>query len=92
MEHLLRDVNDPSVSSLGFEVRHKLQALKGLAERLKDMSTYLEDVLTDRMPANNQVSMVGEWSMGADRSSDGERWRGWDSWRESCARVLRHRR
>jgi len=55
VEHLLRDVNDPSVSSLGFEARHKLQALKGLHDRLRYMATYLEDVLADRLPANNQI-------------------------------------
>lgn len=55
VEHLLRDVNDPSVSSLGFEARHKLQALKGLHERLLYMAKYLEDVLAGRLPANNQV-------------------------------------
>lgn len=55
VEHLLRDVNDPSVSSLGFEARHKLQALKGLHERLKYMATYLEDVLQGNLPHNNQI-------------------------------------
>lgn len=55
VEHLLRDVNDPSVTSLGFEVRHKLQALRGLAERLREMATYLEDVLAKRLPVNNEI-------------------------------------
>lgn len=55
VEHLLRDVNDPSVSSLGFEARHKLQALRGLHERLKYMAAYLEDVLAGNLPPNNQI-------------------------------------
>lgn len=55
VEHLLRDVNDPSVSSLGFEARHKLQGLKGLHDRLRYMASYLEDVLAGNLPANNQI-------------------------------------
>ena len=33
VEHLLRDVNDPSVSTLANQIKHKVAALAGLKER-----------------------------------------------------------
>jgi len=41
VEHLLRDINDPSVSHLGADLRAKLDGLRGLAARLADVSVYL---------------------------------------------------
>ena len=55
VEHLLRDVNDPSVSELAEEVRHKLLGLKGLAGRLGDMSKYLQAVLAGDLPVNHDI-------------------------------------
>lgn len=37
VETLLRDINDPSVSSLAAQVRHKISSLKGLAQRLEEI-------------------------------------------------------
>mmetsp|Transcript_40672 Transcript_40672/g.112963 ORF Transcript_40672/g.112963 Transcript_40672/m.112963 type:complete len:332 (-) Transcript_40672:96-1091(-) len=55
VEHLLRDINDPSVTVLAEEVRHKLGALRVLAERLREMGTYLGNVLEGRLPPNNAI-------------------------------------
>ncbi|KAG7401079.1 26S proteasome non-ATPase regulatory subunit 7 [Phytophthora boehmeriae] len=55
VEHLLRDINDPSVSSLAGQVKHKMTALNGLKERLEEMKTYLENVVAGRLPANHQI-------------------------------------
>jgi 26S proteasome regulatory subunit N8 len=55
VEHLLRDVNDPSVSELAGEVRHKLLGLKGLATRLQEMAKYLSRVLEGTLPVNHDI-------------------------------------
>mmetsp|Transcript_37944 Transcript_37944/g.55646 ORF Transcript_37944/g.55646 Transcript_37944/m.55646 type:complete len:343 (+) Transcript_37944:26-1054(+) len=55
VEHLLRDINDPSTSTLAAQVRHKLAALVGLKEKLEEMRTYLQNVLDGRLPVNNQI-------------------------------------
>ncbi|CAM9639911.1 unnamed protein product [Phaeothamnion confervicola] len=55
VEHLLRDINDPSVSTLANQIKHKMTALAGLKERLQEMQAYLRNVLEGKMPANNQV-------------------------------------
>jgi 26S proteasome regulatory subunit N8 len=55
VEHLLRDVNDPSVSSLANQIKHKTSALSGLKSQLLDMQTYLENVLAGKLPASNQI-------------------------------------
>lgn len=55
VEHLLRDINDPSVTILAEEVRHKVSALRALSDRLQDMSFYLQKVLSGELPANNKV-------------------------------------
>lgn len=55
VEHLLRDVNDPSVSELAGEVRHKLLGLKGLATRLQEMAKYLARVLDGSLPGNHEI-------------------------------------
>jgi len=55
VEHLLRDINDPSVSTLGADIRHKLNGLQGLFSRLKEISTYLERVLLGKLPPNNEI-------------------------------------
>lgn len=55
VEHLLRDVNDPSVSTLANQIKHKTQALAGLKEQLMEMKAYLENVIAGKLPANNQI-------------------------------------
>jgi len=55
VEHLVRDVNDPSVSSLANQIKHKTAALSGLKTQLLDMKVYLENVLAEKLPVNNQI-------------------------------------
>jgi len=55
VEHLLRDVNDPSTSSLQNQIKAKASALGGLREQLIDMKSYLENVLTGKLPVNNLI-------------------------------------
>lgn len=55
VEHLLRDINDPSVSSLAGQVKHKMTALSGLHERLVEIKSYLENVLDNKLPVNHQI-------------------------------------
>lgn len=55
VEHLLRDINDPSVSTLAGELRHKLVGLRGLAATLQELSNYLTAVLAGKLPVNNDI-------------------------------------
>jgi len=52
VEHMLRDINDPSVSALGADVRAKLGGLKGLMSRLGEISGYLAKVAAGQLPPN----------------------------------------
>jgi 26S proteasome regulatory subunit N8 len=52
VEHMLRDINDPSVSALGADVRAKLGGLKGLMSRLGEISSYLHKVSSGQLPPN----------------------------------------
>jgi 26S proteasome regulatory subunit N8 len=55
VEHLLRDVKDMTISTLANRVTQKLGALKGLAARLLEVNTYLENVLAGKTPVNHQI-------------------------------------
>jgi len=55
VEHLLRDINDPSRSSLANQVKFKIGALAELKTKLLDISTYMNNVLSGKMPVNNKI-------------------------------------
>jgi len=55
VEHLLRDINDPSTSHLALQIKQKVNGLKGLLTRLNEMKTYLDRVHSGKLPANNQI-------------------------------------
>lgn len=55
VEHLLRDINDPSTSTLALQVKQKLTGLKGLAERLVEIRDYLTRVIDGKIPVNNKI-------------------------------------
>ncbi len=55
VEHLLRDINDPSISSLANRIKRKMFALRTLQGKLEEMQTYLNAVLAGTMPKNNQI-------------------------------------
>ncbi|RYH14521.1 hypothetical protein EON65_33470 [archaeon] len=56
VEHLLRDINDPSTSNLALQIKQKVSGLSGLVTRLNEIKTYLEHVIAGRLPINNQIS------------------------------------
>lgn len=55
VEHLLRDINDPSTSLLAMQIRQKVEGLSGLVGRLEEIKAYLQNVLDDKLPLNNQI-------------------------------------
>lgn len=55
VEHLLRDINDPSTSLLAMKIRQKISGLTGLASRLGDIQKYLQNVIEKRIPMNHKV-------------------------------------
>jgi len=55
VEHLLRDINDPTVSTLAEKIRHQINALKGLRTRLLEMSQYCDDAAAGKIAPSNQV-------------------------------------
>jgi 26S proteasome regulatory subunit N8 len=55
VEHLLRDINDPTTSTLALQIKHKLNGLSGLLDRLQEMNEYLVNVLSGRIAVNNQI-------------------------------------
>ncbi|MFQ6623297.1 hypothetical protein Gotur_002324 [Gossypium turneri] len=55
VEHLLRDVKDTTISTLATEVTGKLTALKGLDARLKEIRSYLDLVIDEKLPLNHEI-------------------------------------
>jgi 26S proteasome regulatory subunit N8 len=53
VEHLLRDIKDVSVGQLSKQVHDKLVGLKALTEKLKEMKSYLENVLSGKFRYNH---------------------------------------
>lgn len=56
MEHLLRDINDSSTSTLALQIKQKINGLTGLASKLVEIRDYLEKVIDGRIPINNQIT------------------------------------
>merc|ERR1712129_362800 len=55
VEHLLREVENISLSTLTTEVNHKLSSLNGLTERLIMIRQYLHDVVKGDLPINQDI-------------------------------------
>lgn len=55
VEHLLRDIRDTTESSLSDQINGKLNALRSLEKRLKEMVVYLDDVAQGKMAVNHQI-------------------------------------
>ena len=55
VEHLLRDINDPTVSTLGGELRARQEGFSSLSARLADIAAYLDSVREGRLPRNNEI-------------------------------------
>lgn len=55
VEHLLRDVKDSTVSTLATEVSAKMNALKGLESRLRQIRAYMDLVVEGRLPVKHEI-------------------------------------
>eukprot|EP00798_Chlamydomonas_sp_ICE-L_P024687 gene24687-10318_t len=55
VEHLLRDVKDATVSTLSTDVAAKLQALRGLKSRLREIQEYMSMVMDGTLPVNHGI-------------------------------------
>jgi 26S proteasome regulatory subunit N8 len=55
VEHLLREVKDPSVSELGDSMGAKVEGLRGLEARLAEIAAYLDEVAAGSMPLNREI-------------------------------------
>lgn len=55
VEHLLRDINDPTTSTLIMQIKQKIFGIGSFVKRLEEIKRYLENVLSDRLPVNNQI-------------------------------------
>jgi len=56
VEHLLRDIKNASASTLAVRVGDKITALKSLADRLREISSYLSKVVAGKLPMNPQIT------------------------------------
>jgi 26S proteasome regulatory subunit N8 len=56
VEHLLRDINDPSTSTVALQIQQKVNGLTGLLGRLTEIKSYLEKVVDGKIPINNQIT------------------------------------
>lgn len=56
VEHLLRDINDPTTSNLALQIKQKKTGLDGLLSRLTEIRAYLDKVVSGRIPINNQIA------------------------------------
>ena len=45
VEHLLRDINDPSTSNLAKQIKEKVSGLNSFVGRLEEVRSYLEKVI-----------------------------------------------
>ncbi|KAI9336786.1 26S proteasome non-ATPase regulatory subunit 7 [Obelidium mucronatum] len=54
-DHLLRDIKDNDVGTLSNQISNQLESLKGLHNRLTDITTYLEKVVLGKLPVNHQI-------------------------------------
>lgn len=55
VEHLLRDINDPTVSTVTSLIKAKMSGLSSLTEKLVEMKDYLEAVVEGRMEVNQDI-------------------------------------
>jgi len=55
VEHLLRDINDPTISTVASLIRSKASGLQTLGDKLKEIQQYLQAVLDDKVHANNEI-------------------------------------
>lgn len=55
VEHLLRDINDPTVSTVASLIKAKMSGLSALTEKLVEMKDYLAAVVEGKMKVNQEI-------------------------------------
>ena len=55
VEHLLRDINDPTISTVASLIKAKIAALDTLADKLVEMKDYLESVTKGKKRINQEI-------------------------------------
>lgn len=58
VEHLLRDIKDTTVGTLSQQITNQLLGLRGLEEKLQDMTNYLQQVVDGKLPMNHQITYL----------------------------------
>lgn len=51
----MRDINDPTTSTLALQIRQKVEGLGGLFAKLTDIRQYLTNVQEGKLPINNKI-------------------------------------
>lgn len=55
VEHLLRDIRNITVGTLSQQITNQLSSLKGLHVHLQEIQTYLEQVISGKLPHNHTI-------------------------------------
>lgn len=55
VEHLLRDINDPTISTVASLIKAKMAGLDTLTDKLVEMKDYLEAVLQGKLKINQEI-------------------------------------
>ncbi|KAG4302347.1 hypothetical protein PCK1_001619 [Pneumocystis canis] len=55
VEHLLRDIKNAAVGTLSTRITNQLHSLRGLSQRLNEISQYLGKVLDKKLPVNHTI-------------------------------------
>lgn len=55
VEHLLRDIRNITVGTLSQQITNQLSSLKGLHAHLQEIQTYLEQVVSGKLPTNHAI-------------------------------------
>lgn len=55
VEHLLRDIRNVTVGTLSQRITNQVSSLKGLHAHLQDIYTYLEQVISGKLPVNHTI-------------------------------------
>eukprot|EP01064_Diplonema_japonicum_P013418 TRINITY_DN2098_c0_g1_i1.p1 TRINITY_DN2098_c0_g1~~TRINITY_DN2098_c0_g1_i1.p1 ORF type:complete len:283 (+),score=93.25 TRINITY_DN2098_c0_g1_i1:57-851(+) len=53
--HLLRDIQDYTVSSLATQVKEKINGMKAIAAKLTEIKDYMEMVVSGKLPLNHNI-------------------------------------
>ncbi len=55
VEHLLRDINDPTISTVASLIEAKMGGLASLTDKLAEMKKYLEDCTSGKIKPNQEI-------------------------------------